>query len=102
MLAEDVLDPLRYNIVCEQVIVAGDRIELISDFAPVVNTRALPTHYRESAPSDLARGRSIPEAIQKAMAVEIYAQLEAGTLSNAANLTNEDQLIALCQWILGI
>lgn len=44
----------------------------------------------------------IGAAIQKAMAVEIYVQLEAGALNNAANLTNENQLIALCQWLLAI
>lgn len=44
----------------------------------------------------------IGAAIQKAMAAEIYAQLETGTLSNAANLTNENQLVAICQWLLAL
>jgi hypothetical protein len=42
----------------------------------------------------------IGAAIQKAMAVEIVAQLESGVLSNAANLTNEQRLVAICQWLL--
>lgn len=44
----------------------------------------------------------IGAAIQKAMAAEIYAQLESGTLSNAANLTNENQLVAICHWLLAL
>lgn len=39
-------------------------------------------------------------AIEKAMAKEIYAQLVTGELSYVANLTNVDQLAALCQWMV--
>lgn len=39
-------------------------------------------------------------AIEKAMAEEIYHQLEMDTLSNAANLTNDQQIVSLCQWLL--
>lgn len=39
-------------------------------------------------------------AIERAMAEEIYAQLENGTLTNAANLTNNNQLIDYCNWLL--
>jgi type II restriction enzyme len=42
----------------------------------------------------------IGAAIEKAMAAEIYHQLEMDTLSNAANLTNEQQTISLCHWLL--
>ena len=41
-------------------------------------------------------------AIEKAMAVEIYAQLQNSTLSNAANLTNDDQLVDYCNWLLDL
>lgn len=37
-----------------------------------------------------------------AMAEEIYAQLKNGTLSNAANLTDPNQLTEYCNWILSI
>lgn len=49
----DAFDPLRHNVVYEQVIVSGDRIELLSPFDPMVNARAEPTHYRKPAPSIL-------------------------------------------------
>lgn len=39
-------------------------------------------------------------AIEHSMAEEIYAQLMNGTLSNAANLTNGNQLIEYCNWII--
>ena len=41
-------------------------------------------------------------AIEKAMAAEIYKQLIDGTLSNAANLTVEDQVISVCRWLLSL
>lgn len=39
-------------------------------------------------------------AIERAMAEEIYAQLESGTLTNATNLTNNNQLIEYCNWLI--
>ena len=39
-------------------------------------------------------------AIANAMAEEIYGQLCSGILSNAANLTNNNQLIAYCNWLI--
>lgn len=41
-------------------------------------------------------------AIEKAMAVEIFSQLEDGTLNNAANLTDEDQIVSICKWLIHI
>lgn len=38
-------------------------------------------------------------AIENAMAKEMFAQLKKGTLSNAANLTNEAQVVSLCDWL---
>lgn len=38
-------------------------------------------------------------SIQKRMAGEIWSDLEAGVLSNAANLTNDDQLAAIANWL---
>ncbi|MDB9313832.1 AvaI/BsoBI family type II restriction endonuclease [Spirulina sp. CS-785/01] len=42
----------------------------------------------------------IGAAIEAAMAQEIYKQLENNTLSNAANLTNEEQVVSLCNWLI--
>lgn len=39
-------------------------------------------------------------AIEKAMAREIYAQLVTGDLSYVANLTNDNQLSILCDWMV--
>ncbi|MDR0507444.1 MAG: type II restriction endonuclease [Dysgonamonadaceae bacterium] len=42
----------------------------------------------------------IAAAIEKKMASEIFEQLQSGTLSNAANLTIDEQLINYCDWLL--
>ena len=44
----------------------------------------------------------IGAAIEAAMAQEIYQQLEDQTLSNSANLTNEAQVVSLCDWLIKI
>lgn len=36
------------------------------------------------------------------MAEEIYQQLSNRTLSNGANLTNGDQVVSLCDWLIKI
>ncbi|MBI5748512.1 MAG: restriction endonuclease [Nitrospinae bacterium] len=41
-------------------------------------------------------------AIENSMAEEIWHQLEDGTLSNAANLTNADHVASLCGWLCGL
>lgn len=41
----------------------------------------------------------IGAAIAKSMAQEIYNQLENNVLTNAANLTEDAQLVAVCQWL---
>lgn len=41
-------------------------------------------------------------AIETAMAEEIYSQLQAGVMTNAANLTNDNQLVAYCNWLLNL
>ena len=42
----------------------------------------------------------IAAAIEKKMASEIFAQLQNKTLSNAANLTIDEQLVSYCNWLL--
>ena len=44
----------------------------------------------------------IGAAIETAMAKEIYQQLEDRTLSNGANLTNEAQVVSLCDWLIKV
>lgn len=44
----------------------------------------------------------IGAAIEKSMAREIYAQLESKTLTNAANLTVDEQLVSICDWICSL
>ncbi len=41
-------------------------------------------------------------AIENSMAEEIWNQLEDGTLANAANLTNADQVASLCGWLCSL
>lgn len=41
-------------------------------------------------------------AIENSMAEEIWHQLEDGTLSNAANLTDADQVASLCGWLCSL
>lgn len=41
-------------------------------------------------------------AIENSMAEEIWYQLEDGTLSNAANLTDANQVASLCRWLCNL
>jgi hypothetical protein len=41
-------------------------------------------------------------AIENSMASEIFRQLQGGILNNAANLTNDDQLTSICDWIINL
>jgi type II restriction enzyme len=44
----------------------------------------------------------IGAAIEKAMAQEIFKQLQQGYLNNAANLTEDQQLVSLCEWLINL
>lgn len=44
----------------------------------------------------------VAAAIERAMAGEIYSQLSNGTMTNAANLTDTNQLVEYCNWLLDI
>lgn len=41
-------------------------------------------------------------AIENSMASEIFKQLQSGVLNNAANLTHDEQLTAMCDWIVNL
>ena len=42
----------------------------------------------------------IGAAIEKAMAEEIYMQLQSGLLDYAANLTDDSQVLSFCDWLV--
>jgi hypothetical protein len=42
----------------------------------------------------------IGTVIEKAMVEEIFHQTKNGSLSYAANLTNDNQLTMICQWLI--
>lgn len=44
----------------------------------------------------------IGAAIENAMAIEIFKQLQTGTMNNAANLTHDLQLTKICDWIINL
>lgn len=44
----------------------------------------------------------IASAVERAMAEEIFSQLQDKTLTNAANLTKDDQLAEFCNWLLDL
>ena len=44
----------------------------------------------------------IGAAIENSMASEIFKQLHSGSLDNAANLTNDEQLTSICEWIVNL
>jgi len=44
----------------------------------------------------------IGAAIEESMSKEIYNQLKAKIMANAANLTNEDQVASICNWLITI
>lgn len=41
-------------------------------------------------------------AIERKMSTEIWAQLESGVLSNAANLTDENQVVSISRWLCSL
>lgn len=44
----------------------------------------------------------IGAAIENSMATEIYKHLQTGSLDNAANLTDDEQLTLMCNWIVNL
>jgi hypothetical protein len=57
--AENPFDPIYHNMVCEQLILPGDVVELVGSFEPRPSRHAEATMYREAPPSVLAP-RGIP------------------------------------------
>jgi Restriction endonuclease BsobI len=44
----------------------------------------------------------IGAAIESAMSIEIFDQYQSGDLANCANLTSDEQLASLCEWLVDI
>ena len=44
----------------------------------------------------------VAAAIERAMAEEIFSQLQSGMLTNVANLTKDNQLAEFCNWLLDL
>lgn len=44
----------------------------------------------------------IGAVIEKAMAVEIFKQLQTGFMNNAANLSNDEHLTKICDWMINL
>ncbi|MBI3789192.1 MAG: restriction endonuclease [Ignavibacteriales bacterium] len=44
----------------------------------------------------------IGAAIENSMASEIFKQLRSGIINNAANLTNDEQLTSICEWVINL
>ena len=44
----------------------------------------------------------IGAAIENSMAIEIFKQLQSGILNNATNLTDDNQLTAICKWLINL
>lgn len=44
----------------------------------------------------------IGAAIENAMATEIFNQLEQGIMNNEANLTEDQQLVSICEWLINL
>jgi type II restriction enzyme len=42
----------------------------------------------------------IGAAIEASMAAEIFTDLKSGNLTNAANLTNDEQMLFICEWLI--
>jgi type II restriction enzyme len=97
---------------CGEIVNSPEKIILLGELKGGIDTAGADEHWktgntalnriRESfAKHNLKIDTSfIAAAIEKKMASEIFAQLQNGTLSNAANLTVDEQLVSCCDWLL--
>jgi hypothetical protein len=56
---ESPFNPLYHNVVCEQLLLPGDQVELLGRFEPIPSRHAEATMYRDAPPSILAP-RGVP------------------------------------------
>jgi len=59
----------------------------------------LNVYIRRSQKRDIRHTFFVGAAVEKKMADEIWNQLKDGTLSNAANLNEEKQIVSISRWL---
>jgi type II restriction enzyme len=101
-------------IITESIIHRSEKYIALGELKGGIDPAGADEHWK-TANSALERIRSgfrklklVPQtvfigaAIENSMASEIYKQLQKGTLDNAANLTDDEQLTTICEWILNL
>lgn len=97
-----------------KIVKATDKVIMLGELKGGIDPAGADEHWK-TANTALSRIRSsfsaagysiqtsfVGAAIASAMAVEIFDQLQSKILTNAANLTNNNQLVEYCNWILEI
>jgi type II restriction enzyme len=98
----------------DSIIKLGDRYIALGELKGGIDPAGADEHWK-TANSALNRIRTsfnkkklqpktffIGAAIENSMAVEIFTQLKNRTLDNAANLTIDEQLTSICNWIISL
>ena len=102
------------NYNCGKIVSQADKIIMLGELKAGIDPAGADEHWK-TGNSALERIRSsfrqanipiktsfVGAAIENAMAKEIFEQLQKGIMDNAANLSNSDQLIDYCNWLLNI
>lgn len=98
----------------DKVVLDGSRYVMLGELKGGIDPAGADEHWK-TARTALLRIRQafskislapasvfIGAAIVESMATEIWIQLEDGTLTNAANLTDDNQLASMCRWIIDL
>lgn len=96
------------------IVKEADRILMLGELKGGIDPAGADEHWK-TANTALGRIRTsfankgyavqtsfVGAAIANAMAAEIFEQLQTGAMTNAANLTNNNQLVEYCNWLLRI
>lgn len=97
-----------------KIVEDADRVIMLGELKGGIDPAGADEHWK-TANTALSRIRTsfenvgyavktsfVGAAIANAMAVEIFEQLQTGVMTNAANLTNNNQLVEYCNWLLRI
>jgi Restriction endonuclease BsobI len=98
----------------DKVVLEGSRYVMLGELKGGIDPAGADEHWK-TARTALVRIREafskislapasmfIGAAIVESMATEIWTQLGDGTLTNAANLTDDNQLASVCRWIIDL
>jgi hypothetical protein len=98
----------------DKVVLEGSRYVMLGELKGGIDPAGADEHWK-TARTALLRIREafskialapasvfIGAAIVESMATEIWTQLGDGTLTNAANLTDDNQLASVCRWIIDL